>query len=75
MSKILKLTERVSCFSFDYKICNFIIHLFFTNVGLVLCSVIGLVLTVCLLISPFGDTIEFFDSDGLLHRNSLLVFS
>ena len=31
-------------------------------------------LTVCLLIGLFGDTIEFFDSDGLLGRNSLLVF-
>ena len=35
----------------------------------------SLVLTVCLLIIPFGDTTEFFDSDGLLCRNSLLVFS
>ena len=28
-NKILKLTEEVSCFSFDYTICNFMIHMFF----------------------------------------------
>ena len=49
--KILKLTEGVSCFPFDYTICNFIINLFFVSVGLVL--------TVCLLISRAKQMIYF----------------
>ena len=36
---------------------------------------LALCLRFYVLFSLFGDTIQFFDSDGLLCRNSLLVFS